>query len=124
MTDVVTLYRPTGPAEYLLLAASGFRRWPPRLPGQPFFYPVTNVEYAVQIARDWNVKDSGFGCVTCFNVCAEFMRPYAQRTVGARTHTEWWIPAADLEALNENLVGAIEVTHEFGARPEATRAAD
>jgi len=124
MSDVVTLYRPTGPAEYLLIAATGFRRWPPRLPGQPFFYPVSNAEYAVQIARDWNVKDSGFGCVTRFNVRAAFMRQYEQQTVGARSHTEWWIPAADVETLNDNIVGVIEVTHEFGVRPEASRAAD
>jgi hypothetical protein len=124
MNDIVTLYRPTGPAEYLLIAESGFRRWPPRLPGQPFFYPVSNAEYAVQIARDWNVKDSGFGCVTRFNVRADFMSRYAPQTVGARTHTEWWIPAAELEALNDSIVGTIEVIHEFGARPEAIRAAD
>jgi hypothetical protein len=124
MSDVVTLYRPTGPAEYLLIAEGGFRRWPPRLPGQPFFYPVSNAEYAVQIARDWNVKDSGFGCVTRFHVRADFLSGYAQQTVGARTHTEWWIPAAELEALNDSIVGTIEVIHEFGVRPEASRAAD
>ena len=44
MSDVVTLYRPTGPTEYLLIAAAGFRRWPPRLPGQPLFYPVSTAE--------------------------------------------------------------------------------
>ena len=117
MRETVTLYRPTGPAEYLLVAATGFRRWPPRLPGQPFFYPVSNAEYAAQIARDWNVKDSGYGCVTRFEVLAEFMRAYEMQTVGARGHTEWWIPAAHVEAMNDSIVGTIEVIQEFGARP-------
>ena len=43
---VVVLYRPTGPRELELVRASGFRRWPPRLPDQPIFYPVTNEELA------------------------------------------------------------------------------
>jgi hypothetical protein len=52
MEETVTLFRPTGPKELALVAASGFRRCPPRLPGQPIFYPVTNEEYAVQIAAE------------------------------------------------------------------------
>ena len=44
------------------MRASGYREFPPRLPEQPFFYPVLNEDYATQIARDWNTKDerSGF----------------------------------------------------------------
>jgi hypothetical protein len=30
----VTLSRPTGPEELALVEASGWREWPPRLPGQ------------------------------------------------------------------------------------------
>jgi hypothetical protein len=52
----VTLYRPVAPKELELIQASGWREFPPRLPDQPFFYPVTNEDYAVQIARYWNVK--------------------------------------------------------------------
>ena len=33
--------------------------------------------------------------------------------VGGQMHTEWWIPAEDLEAMNDNIVGTIEVIHEF-----------
>jgi hypothetical protein len=64
--DLVTMFRPTGPKELELVAMSGWRRWPPRLVGQPIFYPVTNQEYAEQIARDWNVPESGTGFVTRF----------------------------------------------------------
>lgn len=115
MDDVVTLYRPTGPKELELVKESGWRRWPPRLPDQPIFYPVTNEEYAIQIARDWNVPDSGVGFVTRFHVTAVFMDLYPVKTVGAKIHTEWWVPAEDLEALNDNIVGLIEVIHEFRA---------
>src|SRR4051794_32225775 len=56
VVETVTLWRPTGPEELALVEASEWRRWPPRLPEQPIFYPVLNEEYATMIARDWNVK--------------------------------------------------------------------
>jgi len=48
MQETVILYRPTGPKEMELLRQSGMRRWPPRLPEQPIFYPVTNEEYRLK----------------------------------------------------------------------------
>jgi hypothetical protein len=42
---LVTLWRPVGPAELELIAASGYRAFPPRLPEQPLFYPVLTEEY-------------------------------------------------------------------------------
>ena len=54
--DVTTLFRPVGPIELDLIRANEYRAFPPRLPGQPIFYPVLNEEYATQIARDWNTK--------------------------------------------------------------------
>ncbi len=111
----VVLFRPTGPKELALVAASGYRAWPPRLPEQPIFYPVTNEQYAVEIARDWNVKSDGVGFVTRFEVKAEFMARYPIQRVGGAHHTEWWVPAEDLEELNRNIVGKIEVIQEFRA---------
>jgi hypothetical protein len=58
MEPTTTLYRPVGSDELNLIAASGYREFPPRLPGQPIFYPVLNEQYATQIARDWNAKGS------------------------------------------------------------------
>lgn len=110
---VVTLYRPTGPEELSLVASSGFRRWPPRLPGQPIFYPVTNEQYATDIATQWNVRDSGVGYVTRFEVDAVFMAQYEVHKVGGEHHTEWWIPADELESLNDHIVGLIEIVGEY-----------
>jgi len=115
MSETITLYRPTGPKELALVKDSGFKKWPPRLPDQPIFYPVTNEEYAIQIARDWNVKASGAGYVTRFHVRKEFIERYRVQQVGGSRHTEWWIPAEELEEMNENIVGLIEVMHEFKA---------
>jgi hypothetical protein len=70
--DTVILYRPVGPAELRLIRDSGWKMFPPRLPEQPIFYPVTNERYAAQIARDWNVRDHGAGFVTRFAVQASY----------------------------------------------------
>ena len=50
------LFRPIGLYELALIWDRGMLELPPRLPPQPIFYPVTNEEYARQIARDWNTK--------------------------------------------------------------------
>lgn len=113
--ETTTLWRPTGPEELALVRESGFRRWPPRLPDQPIFYPVTNEGYAAEIASKWNARDGQPGFVTRFEVRTEFMSRYQIQTVGGPTHTEWWIPAEDLEELNDNIVGLIEVVREFPA---------
>ncbi len=114
MTETtVTLYRPTGPAELELVRQSGFKRWPPRLPEQPIFYPVTNEAYARQIAIEWNIGASGVGYVTRFHVRQSFMDQFDRQKVGGDIHTEWWVPAEQLEELNDNIVGLIEVIGEY-----------
>ncbi len=111
--ETVTLWRPTGPEELTLVEASGWREWPPRLPDQPIFYPVLNEEYATMIARDWNVKASGVGFVTRFEVRREFLDRYDVHQVGGRSILEYWIPAEELSDLNANIVGEIEVVAEY-----------
>jgi hypothetical protein len=110
----VVMFRPVGPEELELLRQSGFKRWPPRLPEQPIFYPVTNERYASEIAERWNVKDSRYGAVTRFHVRTDFISKYPIQQVGASHHTEWWVPAEELDVLNDNIVGTIEVIAEFG----------
>ncbi|MFD3702691.1 ADP-ribosylation/crystallin J1 [Nocardia sp. NPDC058658] len=110
-----TLWRPTGPSELALVAESGWRAWPPRLPDQPIFYPVLNEAYAVLIARDWNVPASGAGYVTRFEVRTDYLDNYDVQQAGGRDILEYWIPAEDLDAFNRNLVGEIEVVRRFPA---------
>ena len=90
-------------------------RFPPRLPEQPIFYPVTNEEYATEIARDWNAKhnEDRVSYVTRFDVMKSFLDRYETKVVGGRIHEEYWIPAEDLEEFNDNIVGMIEVIAEF-----------
>ncbi|MCC6670006.1 MAG: hypothetical protein IT458_03030 [Planctomycetes bacterium] len=111
--DTVTLYRPVGPIELECIRASKWRAFPPRLPGQSIFYPVLQEAYAVKIARDWNVPESGAGFVTRFAVEAVWLRQFEVRYVGGPEHAEYWIPAGRLEEFNRHIVGEIEVVAEF-----------
>jgi len=111
--EVVTLWRPTGPEEIELIRATGSRRWPPRLPDQPIFYPVLNEDYANRIARDWNVKASGVGYVTRFAVRKSYLDRFEVHQVGGATILEYWIPAEELEEFNDNIVGTIDEVAKF-----------
>lgn len=112
--EIVTLWRPVGPVEMELIRQAEMRAFPPRLPEQPIFYPVLSEEYAVKIARDWNVPAHGRGYVTRFRVARSFLDKYEIREAGGRRYREYWIPAEDLAGLNAALIGQIEGIAEFG----------
>jgi hypothetical protein len=110
------LFRPIGLHELALLWDSGMREFPPRLVQQPIFYPVVNLEYARQIARDWNTPDanSGFaGFVTQFDVSSTYLSKFELRTAGSAAHREYWIPARELNSFNKAISGQISVEEAF-----------
>jgi len=108
------LFRPVGINELCLIAESDFRAFPPRLPQQPIFYPVLVREYAVQIARDWNVLESGqVGFVTRFEIDDLFASRFPIHVVGDKRHQELWVPAEELAEFNSHIVGRIEVEAAF-----------
>lgn len=122
--ETVTLWRPSGPAEWELVAESGFKRWPPRLPDQPIFYPVLNEDYATRIARDWNVPASGVGIVTRFEVDAAYLSQFEVQQVGGETILEYWIPAERLEEFNDHIVGEIVEVARFPSRSDEVSSFD
>ncbi|RKG99666.1 hypothetical protein [Corallococcus carmarthensis] len=120
------LYRPVGLQELLLIYRSGMRRFPPRLPEQPIFYPVLNEPYARQISLDWNATSpEGAGYVTAFEVEDTHAASFEVQQVGARMHQELWVQAEALDAFNNHIQGRIVVTaadfgpHFIGRIPEA-----
>jgi HTH-type transcriptional repressor of NAD biosynthesis genes len=110
------LYRPVGLTELDLIAKQGWTGYPPRLDWQPIFYPVLNFEYAERIARDWNVRDSGFGAVTTCWVRRTFLDGREVRQVGGSTSLEYWVPSEELDEFNSSIVGRVEVVREYGHR--------
>jgi hypothetical protein len=108
--ETVTLYRPVGPEELQQIKLLNFKS---RLPEQPIFYPVLTEDYAAKIASEWNVPASGSGYVTRFKIRRSFISRYQMQDAGGRQFQEYWIPASDLDELNQNIMGLIEVTKEF-----------
>jgi hypothetical protein len=107
-----------GPVELDLIKQSGMKAFPPRLPDQPIFYPVLSEDYAIRIARDWNVSRDGAGYVTRFEVLKTFLAAYTPQEAGGQALREYWIPAEDLESFNASIVGDIAVTKAFESEPK------
>jgi hypothetical protein len=115
------LWRPVGPQELALIAASEWRCFPPRLPEQPIFYPVLTFAYAEQIARDWNSKGDAErqeGFVVEFEVADAIAERYPPETVGGFEHRELWVPVEELDAFNGQIEGVIRLvaTYREGRR--------
>jgi len=111
--ETVTLWRSVGSRELELIRQTGMRAFPPRLAEQPIFYPVLSENYAIKIARDWNVGADGSGHVTRFEVRRGFLERYEVQQAGGKAHSEYWIPAEEHDAFNAAIVGRIEVVHDF-----------
>ena len=91
------LFRPVNQAELDLIIQEDWKKFPPRLIGQPIFYPVLNEAYAEQITKEWNVPSYGIGHVLKFEVKDNFLQKYPVQKVGLDLHVELWIPSEDLE---------------------------
>lgn len=104
------LFRPVGLLEMQRIIASDWRAFPPRLPEQPIFYPVLNLDYARQIARDWNTQRASYaGYVTQFTIDDAYGDRFDPHIVGARQHAELWIPAEDLATFNAHILPPIQM---------------
>src|SRR5215216_2639019 len=111
------LYRPVGLQELELIYDSGMKAFPARLPQQPIFYPVLDLEYARQIASDWKAKSGqSAGYLTQFKVEDEYVSHFEKHTVGGSQHQEFWIPAEEVEEFNQHIIGHVKVLEaHFGA---------
>ena len=108
------LWRPVGLGEMGLIFDSGMRRFPPRLPEQPIFYPVLAQSYAAEIAAGWNVRDAPHaGYVLRFEVDDDYISNFAVHVVGASVHKELWIPSEQLAEFNDHLQGSISAEEAF-----------
>jgi len=109
----MVLFRPVGPRELELIRDSGWKKFPPRLPEQPIFYPVIQEAYAARIAKEWNVRDSGSGYVTRFSVDDSYIGKFESHVAAGQYCTEYWIPAEQLDEFNSHLTSTIEVIRSY-----------
>ena len=120
MNDAVTLFRPVGQQELDLIRDAQWRAFPPRLAGQPIFYPVLNQEYATELACGFQVPAFGVSHVTRFEVESSYLATFDVQRVGSNTSLEYWIPAEELEEFNDHIVGTIQVVASYGPQ-DSTR---
>lgn len=112
------LYRPVGLQEIELIYDNGMKAFPASLPQQPIFYPVLQLEYARQIASDWNAKNEPYaGYVTQFKVEDQYLDQFEKHTIGESQHEEFWIPAEELETFNQHISGHIKVVEAYFGEP-------
>ena len=111
------LYRPVGLQEMEMIYDNGMKAFPASLPQQPIFYPVLQLEYARQIASGWNAKNGQYaGYVTQFKVEDQYLSQFKKHAIGESQHEEYWIPAEELDAFNQHILGLIRVVEaHFGA---------
>lgn len=107
------LYRPVSLKELELIRESNFSKFPPRLPDQPIFYPVLNIEYARQITIDWNVPAYGNGYVLEFEVNDKYLSKFETQNVGGKGYDELWIPSEDMDNFNSNIIGSIKIIERY-----------
>jgi tetratricopeptide (TPR) repeat protein len=104
------LYRPVGLQELALIYDSDMRAFPARLPQQPIFYPVLQLDYARQTASSWNARNGQLaGYVTEFKMEDKYVDQFETHTVGKSKHEELWIPAEEMEEFNKHILGHIKV---------------
>ncbi len=108
------LYRSVGLQEMELIYDSGMKAFPASLPQQPIFYPVLQLEYARQIASDWNARNGQYaGYITQFKVEDKYLSQFETHTIGESQHEEFWIPAEEWEAFNQHISGHIKVMEAY-----------
>lgn len=107
--ETVTLYRSVGPGQLKCIANTSWKRFPPRLHWQRFFYPMLHESFAHRIASQWNVEQSGVGYVLRFKVRKDYLEPLPIYIIGGPEHKEYRIAADEIDRLNENIIGDIEV---------------
>ena len=100
------LFRPVNIYELYKIDKSGWKRFPPRLPEQPIFYPVLDYNYAKKINK-WNIDAYGKGYIVSFEIDDDYISQFDIHNVGDKNDKEYWIPVDELDKFNEKIIGKI-----------------
>ena len=71
------------------------------------------MEYAKTIARQWDAVQYTKGFVVSFTISMEFISHYKIQTIAYDEHMEYSVPIEELERLNNNIIGRIELVSVF-----------
>lgn len=105
------LYRPMDAEEYQALEARSFQAFPPRDEYKPIFTALLSEEGASQIARHMRISKQADHTVyvVSFLVDDAYIRQYPVQHAHERNRRALWIPAEELEILNQHIIGDIRV---------------
>lgn len=114
--ETVPLYRPALPTELAGLRDHGFSKWPVLPREQPLFFPVGDERLADAAAKTWTEEHGTTTYVTRFRVRSRLVNGGKSDQVRSVGEDEWPVAVQDVNALNQNIVGKIEVVREFRAQ--------
>lgn len=109
------LYRPLRADEYRAVEALDFKGFPPARADQPLFSVLLSEEGAVQIASRMRLAKTSESTVyvVSFAVDDAYIRQFPVHKGVSREREALWIPAEELEILNQHLIGKIQVISMF-----------
>lgn len=114
------LYRAIGPGQLQCIQQNNWSAFPARLPGQPFFCPLSNKSTAQAIASQWNVQRSGAGFVVEFVVSASFLSDIPMDELAGDGGYEYRIPAEKMDVFNRHLIGPIKMVNAYFSNRQAS----
>ena len=105
------LYRPLNADEFHEVEARSFRGFPPRPAEQPLFTALLSEEGASQIARHMRIAKACDNIVYVVKFLVEdaYIRQFPVQHVQERNRRALWIPADEIDILNQHLIGDIRV---------------
>lgn len=105
------LYRPLCADEYHEIEALKFQGFPPRSGEQPLFTALLSQEGASQIAKHMKVakQTEPTVYVVSFLVDDAYIRQFPVQHTEDRNRRALWIPADEMDILNQHLIGGIRV---------------
>lgn len=111
----MVLYRPICEAEFSEVKAREFRSFPPRPAEQPLFTALLSEEGASRIASRMRVEDHRENkvYVVSFLVDDAYIRQFPVQDTDQHDSRALWIPAEEMEILNQHLIGDIRVLAQY-----------
>ena len=105
------LYRPLNAEEYRAVEARCFRGFPPRAEDQPLFTALLSEEGASQIARHMRIAKESENVVYVVSFLVEdaYIRQFPVQHMEERDRRALWLPAEEVDILNQHLIGNIRV---------------
>ena len=109
------LYRPLTEEEYRGVEAQNFKGFPPREQGQPLFTALLSAEGATLIAKRMRFEKSprNMVYVVSFIVEDSYIRQYPVQHADQRDSRALWIPAEEVNLLNQHLIGEIRLVAQY-----------